>query len=42
MMFDENNKDDNLVYVISDIDGFVDSTRTIIFGAFGEQFDETN
>lgn len=41
-MFDENNKDDDLVYVISDIDGFVDSTRTIIFGAFGEQFDETN
>ena len=42
MMFDKNNKDDDLVYVISDIDGFVDSTRTIIFGAFGEQFDETN
>lgn len=41
-MFDEDNKDDDLVYVISDINGFIDSTRQIIFGAFGEQFDETN
>lgn len=41
-MYEEEN-DDDMVYVISDIDKFINSTRTIVFGCFGEAdnvFDE--
>lgn len=34
--------DDELYYVISDVHEFVDATRKIVFGAFGEDFDEGN
>lgn len=34
------NDDDDMVYVISDISEFIDATRRIVFGAFGEELDE--
>ena len=34
------NDDDDMVYVISDISEFIDATRRIVFGAFGEGLDE--
>lgn len=36
----KNDDDDNLVYVISDIDKFVNETRKIIFGGFGQTEDD--
>lgn len=34
------NDDDDMVYVISDISDFINATRRIVFGAFGENLDE--
>lgn len=38
-MFNEEQDDDEYFYVIKDIDEFINHTRTIVFGAFGEDFE---
>jgi hypothetical protein len=40
-MYEEEN-DEDMVYVVSDIDKFVDQTRKIVFGCFGEQDEITD
>ena len=42
-MYEEDQEDDgDMVYVVSDIDKFVDQTRKIVFGCFGEQDEITD
>lgn len=37
---DNNKEDDDLVYVIGDIDNFIDTTRKIIFSGFGQELSD--
>jgi hypothetical protein len=40
--WEEDDDEGEMVYVIKDIDKFVDETRRIVFGAFGEVSEEMN